>query len=509
MSNDNDQPTGLDPALALEAGNQVDYFQVAAGLERQLAAVEAERDRLAAEADQAKTTVYHLKTSLGLSNDRIAALTAELATTETDRDCYKAVLESAKFERVGELVARGIAFCKAVGIRAFERMKEMKAALETAETDRNHAIASIIAVSASLADAGFKGETVREQVASVVARVVKLEFNLLAELRAHGSTRVNLGITTAQLEEAEHHAKRYSIEYDRAKAAADEAKADNARLRQQIESLQSTINWVSIQCGNSDLAELRYIRQQLTATFISESIPACPYDKEYDATDGACPAWWRGQDYATSIFCQRVIEILEDKDDGAGANTEPWATVRKRLLELKSSHDHWREAAEAEIGITRRLTMLSDGIYDLSLSVADEFKDGNILDTFRRVIEERNALRQQVREIGEATRKQLAEKVEAYTEYVRASRRASDMKRAALEALATAKKIITETDLAACASPRLTPEMSAWLDGHHTAPIDEVAEAFIVRFSVTGMVAGELMKEWLAACRAKAEEGGE
>lgn len=347
MTDHDAQPTGLDSALALETDNQVDYFQVAAALERQLAAVEAERDSLKKEFieidaalarrpifDDLKTRAQkvwkacdsaaildrelnaahsykiHFKTleskledseqalKKALSeNERLQAevtqltrqnecltididtllesstLLAEdseveearlhdcLATAETDRDCYKAVLESAEFERVGELPARGIAFCKAVGIRASE---EMKAALQTAKTDRNHAIATLVSATASLADAGFKGETVKEQVASVVARVAELESDLLAERRAHGSTQVNLKIATAQLEEAEHHAKRYSIEYDRAKADADEAKADNVRLRRQSTSTMLALE--SLTPGGSEFvgdveACVHYVRK--------------------------------------------------------------------------------------------------------------------------------------------------------------------------------------------------------------------------------------------------------
>lgn len=39
-------------------------------------------------------------------------------------------------------------------------------------------------------------------------------------------------------------------------------------------------------------------------------------------------------DYAVQQHCAATLEILDSKDTGAGANTEPWATVRKRLLAL-------------------------------------------------------------------------------------------------------------------------------------------------------------------------------
>lgn len=57
-------------------------------------------------------------------------------------------------------------------------------------------------------------------------------------------------------------------------------------------------------------------------------------DPELDATDYAHPAWWRGHEHTTGVFCQMVNEILDGKDDGHGANREPWGATRRRLLDL-------------------------------------------------------------------------------------------------------------------------------------------------------------------------------
>jgi hypothetical protein len=67
---------------------------------------------------------------------------------------------------------------------------------------------------------------------------------------------------------------------------------------------------------------------------------------EYDATDAAHPAWWRGHDHTTQTFCQAVNDILDGKDDGHGVANEPWESVRRRLLATQSLQRRI-EAAEA------------------------------------------------------------------------------------------------------------------------------------------------------------------
>ena len=39
-------------------------------------------------------------------------------------------------------------------------------------------------------------------------------------------------------------------------------------------------------------------------------------------------------DYAVHEHCRAVAHILDGKDQGHGSNNEPWASVRKRLVEL-------------------------------------------------------------------------------------------------------------------------------------------------------------------------------
>lgn len=54
---------------------------------------------------------------------------------------------------------------------------------------------------------------------------------------------------------------------------------------------------------------------------------------ENDATDFAHPAWWRGHDHATLMFCQAVNNILDGKPL-AGMCNEPWESLRRRLAAL-------------------------------------------------------------------------------------------------------------------------------------------------------------------------------
>lgn len=62
------------------------------------------------------------------------------------------------------------------------------------------------------------------------------------------------------------------------------------------------------------------------------ALEATTDDPDLDATDGAHPAWWRGHDHTSKVFCELVTSILDGKDAGGGFNHEPWHTLRRRLL---------------------------------------------------------------------------------------------------------------------------------------------------------------------------------
>lgn len=72
--------------------------------------------------------------------------------------------------------------------------------------------------------------------------------------------------------------------------------------------------------------------------------------EEYDGTDAAHPAWWRGHEQTTAILCQKINEILGGKDKGEGANHEPWGTVRRRLIKLVEQNAfNWSRVLQFEI----------------------------------------------------------------------------------------------------------------------------------------------------------------
>ena len=58
-------------------------------------------------------------------------------------------------------------------------------------------------------------------------------------------------------------------------------------------------------------------------------------DPEFDCTDAAHPAWWRGHEHTTVMFCQHVNEILDGKEYFGKCN-EPWETTRQRLHDLRT-----------------------------------------------------------------------------------------------------------------------------------------------------------------------------
>lgn len=60
-----------------------------------------------------------------------------------------------------------------------------------------------------------------------------------------------------------------------------------------------------------------------------------PDNPEYDATDFAHPAFWRGQDYAVNSLCLAINNILDGKGIH-GIAQEPWEATRKRIQSLIS-----------------------------------------------------------------------------------------------------------------------------------------------------------------------------
>ena len=63
-----------------------------------------------------------------------------------------------------------------------------------------------------------------------------------------------------------------------------------------------------------------------------ESFELIPDIPELDATDGAHPAWWRSHEHTVKTLCQKINDIIDGKDNGEGVSSEPWESVRRKLL---------------------------------------------------------------------------------------------------------------------------------------------------------------------------------
>lgn len=61
-------------------------------------------------------------------------------------------------------------------------------------------------------------------------------------------------------------------------------------------------------------------------------------DIESDGTDGAHPAYWRGQDQAFVIMSQQLQDVLNGKKR-FGACQEPWNSLLKHVESLVAERD--------------------------------------------------------------------------------------------------------------------------------------------------------------------------
>ncbi len=60
-------------------------------------------------------------------------------------------------------------------------------------------------------------------------------------------------------------------------------------------------------------------------------------DPEWDGTDAAHPAWWRGNDAGYRSITRMIEGILDGTYDGSGVSAEPWESVKQRLVMLVRS----------------------------------------------------------------------------------------------------------------------------------------------------------------------------
>lgn len=95
-----------------------------------------------------------------------------------------------------------------------------------------------------------------------------------------------------------------------------------------IRSSQNITNGSVVLIDNKIIEESRQIL--LNSTML-EPIKDCP---EMDATNFAHPAWWRGHEHTINVLCQKINQILDGQDDGKGISSEPWESVRRKLLDI-------------------------------------------------------------------------------------------------------------------------------------------------------------------------------
>ena len=58
-----------------------------------------------------------------------------------------------------------------------------------------------------------------------------------------------------------------------------------------------------------------------------------PDEADFDCTDAAHPAWWRGHDHGAESICREAKRIL-DGGEIHGSCAEPWQGIRQRLADL-------------------------------------------------------------------------------------------------------------------------------------------------------------------------------
>jgi uncharacterized protein (DUF433 family) len=73
-------------------------------------------------------------------------------------------------------------------------------------------------------------------------------------------------------------------------------------------------------------------------------------DPELDATDGAHPAWWRGNDAGVAGACRVLAAVLDGSDGGSGVvGSEPLEMLRRRLIGQREELERLRaRVAELE-----------------------------------------------------------------------------------------------------------------------------------------------------------------
>ena len=148
-----------------------------------------------------------------------------------------------------------------------------------------------------------------------------------------------------------------------------------ALLQYAADSLQEVQTWLLIEHGDVIDDDLATIIQQRAFNAAQRgyqaglAAKAGADDPQWDATDAAHPAWWRGHDQTSAVFCREVSEILDGKEP-AGVSCEPWETLSRRLWAL-------RQEAIAKGSAERPISDrdLDDNELDIAMTAHKEGRD--------------------------------------------------------------------------------------------------------------------------------------
>jgi hypothetical protein len=95
------------------------------------------------------------------------------------------------------------------------------------------------------------------------------------------------------------------------------------------------------------IERLRADTERTTETGGANNEPQCPYHESLDATDGACPAFWRGQEYGVRGAVMRVRQALQGEGPGGTiANKELHAVCAAVAAMRELQKNQTREEGE-------------------------------------------------------------------------------------------------------------------------------------------------------------------
>lgn len=91
-----------------------------------------------------------------------------------------------------------------------------------------------------------------------------------------------------------------------------------------------------VEAANIELAALRARLRESEARNVD--------DPQWDATDAALPAWWRGHDHGANAVIRRLRDAVDGKDDGAGVMSGELERLRRDILKLRECEARWKLA---------------------------------------------------------------------------------------------------------------------------------------------------------------------